>query len=684
MTVATSMASAPGDSSSVSMASSSPSVRSSAAATSLRQHVLEYVRETVDGRHCSLCKANWGTATSVSNIAEHFKKFHRQVYEQRPGAEHARQPSIHAAFNNQDALAAFDDVVNLFIHHPALPLSLPTSKYFRKVLKSSSRVTYASVRQAIIAKDEQYLRHMKSLLSGRKVGIQIDGGKDIGHGKIIGVCIIVDRCCFCWDIIPCDDATVLNEAYYKDLLQRIVSELEALGAVVVSVTLDNEASPSAGVRLLQSIKPYLIHNRCYAHTAELMINDLQAVSTRDGQQTPAIPVLQVVVQKVHTLVSSIINNKYLRAALDAAQRDRGLRALKVVRPANTRKWSSAFLMLARFVKLHEHIARMETFIAAGAVPEQGERDARAAWLILKRDSMPARTECEAVRELLYWVYVGEQTVQRDGSSVIHGAFMFEDICCGISSRAADNHRVPLLVRHGMDHARVQDILDRRRELLQTSGIYWLSLALWPLPPSVALDKHDEANTEIEAYVTKCWSHWQANRVVMGLPPRWHCDLSNAQETAAKLEQFINAAQEELTQHLAMPSVSVSRAKTSFQVRSESIAARLIEDDRIVKRGRVVTDSEDDSDSVHVHGYWAAVTGSLPALSVIARSLLACCATEAAVERLFSKEGFIHNSYRNRLAHDIRLSLVRACINTHALDDEPIVGLYSDESSDEDD
>ena len=78
---------------------------------------------------------------------------------------------------------------------------------------------------------------MRSMLSGRKVGIQIDGGKDIGHGKIIGVCIIVDRRCFCWDIIPCDDATVLNETYYKELLQRVVSELEALGAVVVSVTL---------------------------------------------------------------------------------------------------------------------------------------------------------------------------------------------------------------------------------------------------------------------------------------------------------------------------------------------------------------------------------------------------------------------------------------------------------------
>ncbi len=107
-------------------------------------------------------------------------------------------------------------------------------------------------------------------------------------------------------------------------------------------------------------------------------------------------------------------------------------------------------------------------------------------------------------------------------------------------------------------------------------------------------------------------------------------------------------------------------------------------ERAVKRGPIVADSEDDSDSVHVHGYWAAVTGSLPSLSVIARSLLACCATEAAVERLFSKEGFIHNSYCNRLEHSIRLALVRACVNSHAINNERIIGLDSDESSNDDD
>ena len=68
--------------------------------------------------------------------------------------------------------------------------------------------------------------------------------------------------------------------------------------------------------------------------------------------------------------------------------------------------------------------------------------------------------------------------------------------------------------------------------------------------------------------------------------------------------------------------------------------------------------------------------------MIARALLACCATEAAVERLFSKEGFIHDSYRNRLGHDVLLPLVRSCMNRHALEHEPLrLDADEDESDD---
>ncbi len=399
-----------------------------------------------------------------------------------------------------------DDVVELFIHHPGLPMHICNSKHFRKVLKSTGLITRKNLREGMMKKDRVYFEQLKSLLCGQKVGIQIDGGKNINQVKVIGICVVVLGVSYCWDIVPVADDTVLTEAFYKDLMSRVVRDIEACGTVVISVTLDNEASPNAGVRELtaSAVMAWLIHNRCYAHTTELFINDLQSTT---AAARPAIPILQSVTENVHKIVTAISGVKYLRAALDASQRDRGVRPLKLVKHVNTRKWSSSFLMLARFVKLYDDVARMEHFIAAGLAPEQGEREAKQAWLLQKAQQLPLRTQCEAVRELLYWIYVAEQTVQKDGASVLHGTFVFEEICESLLSREA-NHRVPRIIQDDMDRERVAGIVQSRRELLQKSGVYWLSLSLWPLPPRHALDQHEAANSELDAYVTRCWKHWQ--------------------------------------------------------------------------------------------------------------------------------------------------------------------------------
>ena len=143
---------------------------------------------------------------------------------------------------------------------------------------------------------------------------------------------------------------------------------------------------------------------------------------------------------------------------------------------------------------------------------------------------------------------------------------------------------------------------------------------------------------------------------------------NAADNQSKLDAFINAVQEELTWHLIPDHPMVLRHQASFETRSAAVAVRLRAGDRVVKRGRVVADENDDS-CTHVHQYWSAVSSKLPLLSMIARMLLACCASEAGVERMFSKEGFIHDSYRNRLGNGLLLALVRSCMNRHALDDE---------------
>jgi hypothetical protein len=654
------------------------------APTSNRAFFFQYVTILDDKRQkCSLCRDQvWSEKTSSTVIESHFESVHLKLWKQRPIAKAipSSQTPIAEAFKSAHVHEQFDRVVELFIRHPGLPLALCNSKHFRETLKCSIKVHYKGVRKAIIEKDEKYFAQFKDRLKGKKVGIQIDGGKAVDGVKLIGVCVVVDGVNFCFKIVFVEHGEILNAEWYKDMMLAVVNELECLGAIVVSVTMDNEASPNAGVRLLLQIKPFMIHNRCCPHTAELLIEDLQSLGTARNPTLPAIPLLHSVIQNVHNVVTCIMNSKYLKAALFEAQKGRMvLRPLTLVKPVNTRKWSTGFLMLARFCTLYNDIAAIENYLAAGDHPETSEQEAKTLWLSTQKPLVPHRIQVEAVRELLYWIYVGEQAMQKDGASVIHTTHIFEDICCALESDLA-NHRVPRLIQNDMDVDRVRTLVQVRRELLQTSGIHWLSLVLWPKPTNYAYDHHSDACNELETFITRCWPQWQRNRDELRLPSRFYCNMSNQVDTQTKLDDFINHAQEDLTEHLIPSSQTTTRHQNSFQSRSAAVLARLMAGDRVVKRSRP-DETDETNPCFHVHQYWAAATPMFPCLSMIARLLLACCGSEAAVERLFSKEGFIHDSYRNSLMKDILLALVRSNINRNSLDDEP---LRSDASSSDSD
>jgi len=104
-----------------------------------------------------------------------------------------------------------------------------------------------------------------------------------------------------------------------------------------------------------------------------------------------------------------------------------------------------------------------------------------------------------------------------------------------------------------------------------------------------------------------------------------------------------------------------------------------------KRGRSHTDF-----SSSLSDFWLAVAPHVPHLYVVAKVLLATCSSEAAVERMFSKEGFIHDKTRirlNRLQHAFTEALVRCCINSKSLNgtfaDLLSALLTDDEDEDED-
>jgi hypothetical protein len=148
-------------------------------------------------------------------------------------------------------------------------------------LKYPQGVTSKSIRQGIIDKDAQLLKQLRVLLQGKVVGLQIDGGKTVSHRKVLGVGFTLQGTFYCWAVVDCSQEVIWNEEFYCNMLIEFIREIEGYGAYVASITADNEQSLSAGIVALQVEIPHIIHNRCFCHTCELLVSDLQ--KQQDGQ-----------------------------------------------------------------------------------------------------------------------------------------------------------------------------------------------------------------------------------------------------------------------------------------------------------------------------------------------------------------------------------------------------------------
>jgi hypothetical protein len=145
------------------------------------------------------------------------------------------------------------------------------------------------------------------------------------------------------------------------------------------MTMDNEASLNAGfMKMLDDPDyAYLVHSRCTNHTSELLLSDVQE----------AIPVLATCTTACHDIVTVIRNTKAFKDALANSQLSQGSQPKRLIKPANTRKWSTSFLMLSRVQQLYTHLSHMDEHFAPAEAPQL--RIWRETWLLRLRDEVPA-------------------------------------------------------------------------------------------------------------------------------------------------------------------------------------------------------------------------------------------------------------------------------------------------------
>lgn len=665
-----------------------------------RQHLQRFIVER-DGRiHCVRCEDNrvphsgW-SYYNQDNVFSHFQQHHPDV-EVYPAQdyvaaatafkrerERATQPHITQKFVKVENKPAIDQALRMLEKHPGLPLHLFSSPVFLAPWSDHKGVNRDSIVKAVLQADVRNMGLLRDVVFRRKlVGGQVDGGKDVNSDKSLGEAVVTGGRFYCWDVEQPPTGAVYDGTFYKGSLQKFVQDVEDCGSIMCGITMDNEASLNAGMTLLRREQAFkrIIHNRCTNHTAELLLNDVQH----------HIPKLQLCMTACHDIVTAVKNNKAFKDALRTSQTRHGVvKPRRLIKSNNTRKWSSGFLMMSRVQELYTHLAALADYISEDEVPKRREWLADFAPKFQVEVSPPL---LEACVRLLYWVYVGEQVLQRDVSSVIHAAHVFEELCAIFENRdVPEIQRIsPLLLADANVQGLCHDSSQRRKKLTE-NGVYNLALCMWPLTDN-QLASHRLGMEELDALVDNCWHIWQEKQDVFGsaMPLAFRVrNINDNVEMDEKRDAFKIAANEQLTSHMLAQSDRIRNAKARFTQTSNAIFADLSRGAGCPKpeRGPVVRDR------FKLPDYWLAVQCDLPALYPVFLVLNSVCATEAGCERIFSKEGFIHSTLRNRMNHRLVVAMLRNAMNGEAfdgalngqmvLDDDVVDGLTEDEGSDDD-
>ena len=539
--------------------------------TSQRKQLLQYVAERGGRFSCLKCQQD-GTAHAgwaefnQDNVSHHFRQKHRDLtiytpeqFQNARQRRHEDQPPITAKFQkveyqNSDGVQFALDMLR---KHPGMSLSYFDSPVFLQPWKDSKGVNSKNVIDAVLEADKKRSEIIKQNLKHKLVGGQADGGKGVTGDKLIGKGLNVDGCFLCHDVTRPPAGTYYDADFYKEEFAEFVDEIDACGALMCGLTMDNEASLNAGaMKLMEDPEyAYLVHNRCTNHSAELLLGDVQQ----------SIPLLATCITACHDIVTVIRNTKALRDALVASQLHRDAHATpkRLIKSANTRKWSSSFLMLSRFQQLYSHLSQMEEHFAPSEMPQL--RVWRETWLPRLRAEVPADV-LRACVQMLYWLYVGEQILQRDSSSIIHSAYVFENICSIMRNRdVPEIQRISPLLLAGSSQDAIQQSVAQRRLVVTSSRVYHLSIALWPVTDNQVLDE-SQAVQELDDYITKCWKKWQQKQEVFGsqLPLEFRVqNVADEQEMSDKMEAFKNAAGMQLTTHLLGGTQRFANAKATF-------------------------------------------------------------------------------------------------------------------------
>jgi hypothetical protein len=524
------------------------------------------------------------------------------------------------------------------VHH--VPFSLVGSDLFKKCLLAFRQSSHPvpPTRKELAAQVFDNVRAMKPVVINRLqassgVTVGMDGWTNVRREKVINLVPVADGVAFYWDsvVLKQRSTAVAQLPLISAALQSIINE----GVVVVGLSFDNESVNFTLFQLLLRNFRFLIHVPCAAHTIQLCVKSVLA-----------LPAVADALQGMDALLHAFDSSKILRFALLQLQETLrpGKTPVKTL-PYNATRWSSRLRAVQRTLLLKTCIVAMRDRIVA-----QLRSLKRVSLHRFSFDDDWWRM-MSAIESILIPYQVATDVVQSDSSCLMDVWHQFLQLSAEAEKLVAPHLLAALRVPIN-DILRLQWYGDNRSHRSHVNRFAIIMCAVFSFDAT-----YDRLFPSEDLTAANEWFRQWAVEFVL------HYNLSEEKDRQSIEQTIFNQYSDFTSKRGAFLPID-EWLRLTRQQRAPSPSARHIRwDPRAV---------------------WHMTKKTARELTACALALLSLTASEAAVERTFSKQGLIHSKLRNSLSSESVQAQMFIAFNYRALhrqeEDEP-QGAWVDISED---
>ena len=455
------------------------------------------------------------------------------------------------------------------------------------------------------------VRVMKPIVLGRLrtsacVTVGMDGWTNVRHEKVINLVPVANGVAYYWDSVVLKKRS--TAAAQLPLISAGLESIIKAGVLVAGISSDNEMVNYTLFDLLIQPFPFLVHVPCAAHTIQLLV-----------KSALLLPVVTDTLYGMDALLHSFDSNKMLRGTLDSLQATLrpGHVALRTI-GYNATRWSSRLRSIQRILELKTCLIAMMPNIIDHLM-----RHKRLANRVFKYEESWWQI-IAGLRDFLVPYQIATDIVQSDSSCLMDIYYQFRQLA-DEAKRLKPPHPLADTADAILHMIRMQWLGDGRAlkphvnvSAVIMCAVFWFNE-----------DYTEHFDGEQVTAVNDWFFKWATESIVYY---RLSKETERSRIRAVLFTQYsdfmgrVGAFQ--MTTELLDMANPPSAASASSSSRSTSTHSRW--DPRAVWRYTGVTARE---------------------LTACALALLSLTASEAAVERTFSKQGLVHTKLRNSLSSE---------------------------------